>query len=648
MALDGLNKLSKIYPLFIKKFEDFTPAPDNADMTVKINSLIAYLNSVGKLTNDVVKDWNNVMQWVMDEGLTEGVSDKVEQLIADNKLNELIDPIVAVITDLAQEQIDLIENNQVATKSEINDVTAQLAQNWKKLTYKEKQSGNLSKAYRKLWRREAVTIDAYGDSLTYGYDITSADKRDNSVTFPDGSTYSQTMASKTYPESLQEKLNLVYEGKITVNNKGCGGDWVEKGFTRWKPKQNPTGSDIAIMAYGVNDSRNSSCPYVGEVDTFLQKYREFIEVLLDNGLGIILMAPTKMSQAYDINVKSFSQAIYSLGDEYGIPVLNGAEILANYGVDCYSDATHLNGKGYDILGAKIASVFIANGLINPIVVDANTTLLTRRELDGMMFTTGVTFTDTSSYPTPDEFTTGRGIASTISTGSSVFYSFYLEEELYVLPYLGINTDASEAHILLDFGVEQPDYSIDKLTKPESNHDYTTREPSLIVYGNSDRDSGRKLYIKEIIEKKLPKLRIVSKGWHTVQIKAVGDSVGLGGITFKSLDNMFEPSHYSQKYLFNEGVEIATASGQYVKMHGSGSSELQNGIMFSTPLTPPSEYGSHLNAILGVANEEFQVNRMMYLRPSVSAPPAKRGGIYFDGSANKFMVCEDGTTWVNLI
>lgn len=126
MDLYGLKKFEKIYPLFIKKFEDFTPAPDNADITVKINSLISYLNSVGRLTNDVVTDWNNVMTWALNEGLKEATDDKIDDLISSGKLPELVEPFVNEITSLAEEQISLIETNQVATKSDFNNVSEQL------------------------------------------------------------------------------------------------------------------------------------------------------------------------------------------------------------------------------------------------------------------------------------------------------------------------------------------------------------------------------------------------------------------------------------------------------------------------------------------------------------------------------------------
>src|SRR5699024_884128 len=49
-----------------------------------------------------------------------------------------------------------------------------------------------------------VKITCVGDSLTYGSDVTSEDRRPASdKVFPDGSTSGITRASTTYPEALQ-------------------------------------------------------------------------------------------------------------------------------------------------------------------------------------------------------------------------------------------------------------------------------------------------------------------------------------------------------------------------------------------------------------------------------------------------------------
>jgi hypothetical protein len=72
----------------------------NANVMDKINSIIDYLNQVGKLTNDVVKDWNTVYQWVMNEGLTTDVNNKLEDMLAKGELTTIIDVLVSRIGDL--------------------------------------------------------------------------------------------------------------------------------------------------------------------------------------------------------------------------------------------------------------------------------------------------------------------------------------------------------------------------------------------------------------------------------------------------------------------------------------------------------------------------------------------------------------------
>jgi hypothetical protein len=71
-----MNTLRSIYPLMIQQYETFIPNIEGMDITQKTNSIIQYLNRIGKLNNDVVADWNKVMTWVMGEGLTDVANTK--------------------------------------------------------------------------------------------------------------------------------------------------------------------------------------------------------------------------------------------------------------------------------------------------------------------------------------------------------------------------------------------------------------------------------------------------------------------------------------------------------------------------------------------------------------------------------------------
>jgi predicted esterase len=93
----NLKSFDKLYPMIIHKYVDLIPSND-ATIMDKLNSIIVYLNKVGKLTNDVVKDWNVVYQWVMNDGLTADVSAKIEDMLTKGALNPLINPDLTQLT----------------------------------------------------------------------------------------------------------------------------------------------------------------------------------------------------------------------------------------------------------------------------------------------------------------------------------------------------------------------------------------------------------------------------------------------------------------------------------------------------------------------------------------------------------------------
>jgi hypothetical protein len=138
----GLKTFNKLYPMMIKKYQDLI-VDQNASEKDKINQIIQKLNALGKLSNDVVRDLNTVYQWAMNEGLTQNVVDKINQMFADGSFNEIIDGYSTQITNEfntqldatnqniqqaatdAQTQIDLINQNQVVKQSDYNTFVSQ-------------------------------------------------------------------------------------------------------------------------------------------------------------------------------------------------------------------------------------------------------------------------------------------------------------------------------------------------------------------------------------------------------------------------------------------------------------------------------------------------------------------------------------------
>jgi hypothetical protein len=60
----NLKSFDKLYPMIIHKYNELLD-DQNTNVMDRINTIVEYLNQVGKLTNDVVKDWNVVYQYVM-------------------------------------------------------------------------------------------------------------------------------------------------------------------------------------------------------------------------------------------------------------------------------------------------------------------------------------------------------------------------------------------------------------------------------------------------------------------------------------------------------------------------------------------------------------------------------------------------------
>lgn len=495
----------------------------------------------GKKLNEVI-DFATTAEDFVDETIVieENLVDRVESM--ENKIEtEFEQQNSQIATGLSN--IKTIEQN-ISNKvdTEVAKVNAQLSDIMnKKIRYVEKQQTLLSKFHNKLIKNEKVSIGMYGDSMTYGYDVTSEDVRGNKVIDNAGNSYSTTIASKTFPEAFKEVMDEVYgPGIVDVVVRAIGGDYVSKALERWIPSKYPIGTDVSIINYGINDSRNTNCPYVGNTDEFLKYYRQLIETELDNGTAIILMTPFKVSKT-DYRIQIFETAVLNLAKEYQIPVIIGDEMAANMSYKWYSDATHWNGEGYKYVGTRIASCFIGDGLINPTIVSENTQLLTRRQIDGVWWAPGdggIYQSNSTAYPTPDESADKKGVALRIGENSTVYYSFYAEKDLWIAPFLGFNDSTSHVEVKLNFGLESPDYSFDSFPILGESVDFSVRAITSIDYTKDMPKSSSRIHVGSILVDELPCLRTVTKGWHTVSITARDGSMGLGGLVFLDV-NYFE-------------------------------------------------------------------------------------------------------------
>jgi hypothetical protein len=81
-----------IAPLIVQEYERYLPTAFDDSMTLleKMNKVIAYLNEVGRLSTEVVTKWNEVIEWVTNDGLSEVVLARLDEWLADGTLQDLI------------------------------------------------------------------------------------------------------------------------------------------------------------------------------------------------------------------------------------------------------------------------------------------------------------------------------------------------------------------------------------------------------------------------------------------------------------------------------------------------------------------------------------------------------------------------------
>lgn len=309
---------------------------------------------------------------------------------------------------------------------------------------RQKQTLLLSLFFQKLQRKELVKINCKGDSLTYGLDLTSPDKRPAEPDQPDPNS---TRASTTYPEFLQMIMDEVYPGLTTINKVSKPGMTAEGAVKAWI---NDNKADLTIIMLGTNDAR------YGGIKAFLGAYRQVIDRELTWNTACIMLLPSKNQQIQDGKTDVFRGALIQLSKEYGIPYLDLGKELLNLPSSMYSNSAHFNGEGYKFLAAKVASFFINGTCLYPTKV-SNSSLLFRERMDGAFFprVDDHEFIEGNVHPTSDDRIEGEGIVLSLKPGGKILYSIYTEQDNIVcFPAACFNgNDGATLRLTLNFGVK---------------------------------------------------------------------------------------------------------------------------------------------------------------------------------------------------
>jgi hypothetical protein len=89
MDFTTLQNVSPVYPMYIKQYKDTLLDP-NSDVQTKMNSVVQSLNQLSQNENDLVNNWNKVMQWAMNDGLDAAVSTQMTALENSGYFNSLL------------------------------------------------------------------------------------------------------------------------------------------------------------------------------------------------------------------------------------------------------------------------------------------------------------------------------------------------------------------------------------------------------------------------------------------------------------------------------------------------------------------------------------------------------------------------------
>ena len=410
------------------------------------------------------------------------------------------------------------------------------------------QIQQFSDIMRNFRKNKTINILARGTSLTYGYDETSSDKREPSINTTDtGKTHKRYRASKTYTEALKEYIDGIFgENSCNIENIGYSGAWVKFSFDEYYKYRT---NNLEIIEFGTNDSRLDNCPYKGDVKQFAYYYEQLIvrEILMGNAL--VLIAPLQTRKTKDLDVETFRTPVFMLGEKYGIPVIDGSELLESYEYTIWSDDTHLTGEGYTTEGYRIGASLLNKSIVNPQKVSENSILLMSPVQDSCYYKgNAIFYTATTGY-TPNSID-GDRIACRLNSGGELIYTFYAEKEgLVVFPSLFMYANA-KLEISLNNKIKQAKYRNAHAFYKNSTWDGSN--PSSIIINNIQ---GDKAYAKQNMYYWFGDdniLKINNKGWHTLTLKNVGESaINLFGVEFLSSEDYCRTSKLDYITLFHD-------------------------------------------------------------------------------------------------
>jgi hypothetical protein len=92
MTKPVLATFQTLVPMVLTQYERYLPTAfdESLSLVEKVNKTIVYLNQIGEITNDVVDQWNTVMEWVTGDGIADTINERLDAMVTDGTLDILL------------------------------------------------------------------------------------------------------------------------------------------------------------------------------------------------------------------------------------------------------------------------------------------------------------------------------------------------------------------------------------------------------------------------------------------------------------------------------------------------------------------------------------------------------------------------------
>lgn len=469
----------------------------------------------------------------------------------------------------------------------------------KKLRYKQKHIELMAKASSKIKNNlSTVSFTFYGDSIFW-------QNQKAGTTVP---PY-QNNGESYIPNEILRVLNKALKGKAVVDeNRTYPGDDVSRSYTRFKDI--PHAADITFFQFGANDTKGGAGTAEGgtsvdwgydrRFEEFVTYMTKYIELEIDNEHAVVLFgcpAPRVETQSisgvdpYREDMVHMNILMKQLADMYGCPFIDLFEMMKHYRDGAFpgTDQVHPSNVLREI-GRKAAGAFLGQTLFRKEQASVNTLLEygVRKQLDNFICSSNtVPVKDTTKYWSIS------GEAIVLPQDEVMLYGFYCDEPCIAYPELLLDIDGTTAEIMMD----------------DSSNGYL--ESRTFVGGNTIRGNkitksiakvaSRQLHINTHYKRNLSApsvvdpnktvyvsnfgMNAITKGWHTIQIKAVGGPIAVLGVSIEKFDATVQETYLPDTYALGTNTALRsfdrlTGDGKYVVLPQHATSAG----MFNTPPT----------------------------------------------------------------